>query len=326
MKITTTEIARRTPIIQRVLFLDGLTRAGKFLLGKVVSNIKRVEFYQYVPILEHLPYLHSLGVIRTDAAVSMMQLYTDLSVYEMGIGRCLNTRESDSSSILNSTEKEVYLNRSKGPADWSAVESLIDGGRIPSYLVHECFPLVDLFFEAFPQLLMISIQRHPVDIAHSWFLRGWGERIGKDPLSFVPALKGNTTEIPWFAAEWLDDYERYCPADRVVRSICTLSRRTVEKLGSLPHDKRRHVLMVAYEDLFLKPDSVIEKFCEFLDSEPFLNMQEIFAREGLPKAFSLNEREKKFNELKALADDRLISDLLQCSTEYEETWGLAPFI
>ena len=39
-------LAKRPDLLSKVLFLDGLVgRAGKFLLGKVVSNYLRVEYF-----------------------------------------------------------------------------------------------------------------------------------------------------------------------------------------------------------------------------------------------------------------------------------------
>ena len=109
-----------------------------------------------------------------DAAIAFLQLNTDLSIYDRAVGRNLNLRNSDSSCIRNATDYKDYIHRIEEQDGVEAIDKLKIGKRIPSFLIHECLPHIEFFLEAFPNLLMINIQRHPVDIAHSWFLWGWG--------------------------------------------------------------------------------------------------------------------------------------------------------
>ncbi|SVE29509.1 uncharacterized protein METZ01_LOCUS482363, partial [marine metagenome] len=60
MKETGIKLSSKKDLYNQVLFLDGVGRAGKFLLGKICSNFERVETFQYVESLEHIPILLSL--------------------------------------------------------------------------------------------------------------------------------------------------------------------------------------------------------------------------------------------------------------------------
>ena len=93
MKEIGIKIFPKKALYNQVLFLDGVGRAGKFLLGKVCSNFERVETFQYVESLEHIPILNSLNLIERSAAISMMQLILDSSIYNLAIGRGLNLRK-----------------------------------------------------------------------------------------------------------------------------------------------------------------------------------------------------------------------------------------
>ena len=169
-------LAIQSAIIENILFLDGLSRAGKFLLGKIVSNFKRVEYFQANGFIEHVPILNHLGCMGKNDAIAYLRLHTNLNVYDRSIGRNLNLRLSDGSSVQNATNYDEYLKRTQEPDGVEAITKLKNDRKIPSFLTHECLPHIGFFLEAFPKLLMINIQRHPIDIAHSWFLRGWGER------------------------------------------------------------------------------------------------------------------------------------------------------
>ena len=109
-------LAKRPHLLSKVLFLDGLVgRAGKFLLGKVVSNYLRVEYFQFAEILEQIPVLQHLDCIERNAAMALLQLHVDINIYNRSVGRNLNLRLGDSSCIQNATDYQDYIQRTKDP-------------------------------------------------------------------------------------------------------------------------------------------------------------------------------------------------------------------
>ena len=54
------QLANKPNLVKNILFLSGMGRAGKFLLGKIVSNFQRVEYFKFVSLIEQLPQLHDL--------------------------------------------------------------------------------------------------------------------------------------------------------------------------------------------------------------------------------------------------------------------------
>lgn len=317
------QLARHEALINQIIFLDGFGRAGKFLLGKIVSNLERVEFFQYVEVLEHIPILEYLDLIDRSAAISLLQVQLDLSVYNRTLGRNYNLRRSDSSCIYNSTEVDVYMARTLEDNVSRAMAKMKDQNRIPSYLLHNCLPHAGLFFEAYPQAYMINIQRHPIDLAHSWYVNGWGERYGVDPLAFIPVIRGKERPVPWFARDWIQEYVSLGPVGRVVKSICTLVRLEKEGHERLSTVHKDRVLIVPYERFFSAPNEIVSKFSQFLDTVPFSNMNDILKREGCSRDLSLRDRENKLNELKdACKSHHIVEDLILASNKYENEWDI----
>jgi len=311
-------------VVEKILLLDGLSRAGKFLLGKVVSNFQKVEFFQSAVILEHLPILRYLGVIDTPEAISYFRLNLNMYIYERAIGRNLNTRPSDGSSITNSTEYELYIQRMSRPDGIESVNELIEDQRLPSFLTHECMSQIDFFLEACPDFQMINIQRHPIDLVASWFLRGWGERWGNDPLAFIPVVKNLQNGLPWFVEDWKDEYNKMSPIDRCIKSICTMYNLD-QTVYSNFKDKEKYILLICYEDFFSRPDYVIGQIMEFIGRSPFVNMKAVLQREGCPKEISLKKRRENYNIIRSLGNFELVEQLLVLSIEYEKQWGLNSF-
>jgi len=312
---------------EHVLFLDGLSRAGKFLLGKVVSNFKRVDYFQYSEILEHIPIVDHLQLIDHAAAVSLFQIQLDLHFYNRAIGRNLNLRKGDGSCVANATEFEEIEQRRYHPDGIEAVEKLKKRNILPSFLVHECLAHVEFFLEAYPKMLMINIQRHPVDIAHSWYVRGWGGRYGTDPLAFIPVVGSNkATPVPWFAHNFQEQYLGMNQKERVIESICTLMSIEQDAYGYLSKESKKQVLMIPYEVFVERPDQILAEFSLFLNDFPMGNMIDVLHRERVFRKLNLAERKKKNDELTSNdVRPEIRSRLQRYTCTYEKRWELPSF-
>ena len=59
--------------VENVLLVDGVTRAGKFFLAEILSGFDKVEFFQYLPLLEQIPVIYGMGKIMTN--ISCYQIF-----------------------------------------------------------------------------------------------------------------------------------------------------------------------------------------------------------------------------------------------------------
>jgi hypothetical protein len=316
-------IARRKPMMDQLLLLDGISRSGKFLLGKVISHFERVDYFQYATVLEHMPILWRMGLISTEAAVPFLQVQVELRIYDQALGRCLNTRTEDSSSIHHSTDKPRYLKRAEMDGD-DAYKSFLNEKRIPSFVTHEILPHARLFLDAFPYLKMVNIQRHPVDIIYSWAKRSFGSRFGQDPTFFVPMILGKETAKPWFTRDWDPPYESMSPMDRCVQGVLSLQDFEQKAYSDLNDDEKKQVMFLAYERLVSNSNEVTGKVSEFLGTEPFENMESILKRERCFRELPTGERCQKFEEIGKEASPKSLKALMLKSNTYEKHWGLGP--
>jgi hypothetical protein len=316
------ELALKRFLYSQVLFLDGMTRAGKFLLGKICSNFNRIEHFQVVQSLEHISILEKFRLIKRSNGRTMMQIILDSAIYNMAIGRNLNLRATDGSSVTNSLDFEDYLKRGELDDGNAAIIQLSKKNRLPSFVVHECLAHIEFFFETFPYLQMVHIQRHPIDLIHSWLVRGWGERFGQDPLSFSPTFQGKEHPYPWFAKDWQDEYEGMSAVDRVIKSIYTLFRLSYGSFDKLDEKQKSKILMLSYEEFFSDPASVVKQLSKHLDTEPHKNMEKVLVREGCYNQISIQSRKNKYKELSGQASPKVLDLLEDISLEYEALWSL----
>lgn len=306
-------------LVKNLVLIDGLGRAGKFFLGKIVSGFKKIEYFQYVSILEHLPYIERLGGITEDAAIALLKVNIDEHAYNMRIGRNFNLRYGDASSLYNSYELNEYLKRGlKQVNNEEVINAFRKDGRYSLFVTHENLPNIGLFFKAYPSIKILNLIRHPVDVAHSWLLRGWGSRFGFDPLSFIPVVKGKQNYVPWYASDWKDEYEKASEIDRIIKSIAALLKYGKETYDSLDDDQKKRILVVSYENLVEQTNEVISLICSFLETEPSDSMPQILSRERCPGRLPEEKRKKKAEEIGTLASKDCYSLLMKLAKEYKE--------
>ncbi|MBI2095271.1 MAG: sulfotransferase domain-containing protein [Candidatus Omnitrophica bacterium] len=319
-------LVKRKCIAPNILLIDGIARSGKFLLGKIVSHFKRIEYFQYSPMLDQIPVLWKTRVFEHRSAVAYLQLVIDNFVYNRIIGRNLNLREADHSSIDRSLERSAYLDRAKNPDVKKMLSQFYSKKRVPSLVVHGMLPLIEPYFEAFAGLKIIHTRRHPVDLVHSWNRRRWGVRFfSPDRRSFVPVFQGARRPLgPWFAFGW-KDAARLSPIDRVIKSILTIAGLEKKKPKTLDPTRKKRIFFTCFEDIIQRPDDTVRALSDFLKAKPHPRMKSILRREGCYRRLAVGEGKKKLDEIRKEASARYFRSLETASREYEREWNLESY-
>jgi hypothetical protein len=258
------KIGKRTPLVENLLLIEGITRAGKFLLANILHGFRGVEPAQLCGLLENIPFLERLGLMDKKVAQEILRCEIDTHCYEMLIGRNLNHRLSDKSSIYHVPGYEKYLRRCKEPdGDW-AVQKFHKENLYSSFIIHELMPNISIYFDTFPKLKVISIQRSPVYLVYSWYKRGFGKRFDGDPKLFSLLLQEKGRNIPLYAAGWGKQYLKLSGMDRciaMIEWIILASKKSYDRLDLLV---RKKILLVSYEGILTRTDMVLGKINKFL--------------------------------------------------------------
>ena len=99
--------------IPKIIFIDGLPRAGKSVLSGILPCFNRVEQIKFLTIIEHILPALRFKTIKKDFAKSLMITYLNEYCYESYIGRSLNLRKKEQSSIYEHMTPNMYLKRLK---------------------------------------------------------------------------------------------------------------------------------------------------------------------------------------------------------------------
>ena len=116
------KLVQPTCLNKNIVIIDGLSRAGKFYLGKLISGIKELEYFTASSEIERLIQSGLTNIISEQDASALIAISVNEEIYNRAIGRNLNSRSDDGSSILNSWEKEKYFARQESKPGWDAVK------------------------------------------------------------------------------------------------------------------------------------------------------------------------------------------------------------
>lgn len=310
-------IGEKSPLVENLLIVEGITRTGKFLLANILNGFSTIEPPQYSALLEQIPFLKAFGLIEEQTAKQLIRCEIDMRCYEMLIGRNLNYRLSDKSSIFKIPNYQKFLERTKNPDGQIAVEKFYEQKSYSLFVLHEAMANIRIYFETFPKMKCISLVRNPLDLAYSWYKRGLGKRWGIDPLLFQVTFtkRDKVGSIPWFAIGWEDLYLNSSDVDRVILSIKSLVQMTQYGYKNLPRDFKKRILIVSFENLTNNPDEEIKRISKFLGKKTLPQMRTIIKRENLPVKLERSKQEK-LEEFKALANKKYLEELLDLPANY----------
>ena len=157
------KLIRKHELAQKVIIVDGFPGCGKTMLSPIMASLDRVEIANYAFDVEFICRAHALGGVSYDAAVALTRMFIDGRLYTNMMGRDVNFRYSDLSSVFKSPKKWAYFQRIFGPGD-EAVPRLIKEKRpILNFNTHDLCQVAMPVFEALGErLVFINMVRHPL--------------------------------------------------------------------------------------------------------------------------------------------------------------------
>jgi len=318
-------------LTEKILLLDGLPRAGKTMVGPLVSNLVDVDYGHMALWLDHIPILWRLGVLEDRSALAFLRLSGDYTIFDRMLGRFANDRPLDIWNIHRSLDYADEIRRrvtatpdGRDGSSHELVEAFNASPRYQGYVVHHHLPHFDLWVRAFPEVRFQSTVRHPVDLCDSWQRRNWGARWGTDVLAFPPAAETAYGPVPWFAVDEAEAYSNASPIDRVVMGVTNLMKMYDETYQSLSGENKAKIKFVPFEKFVVDPVGHLEDIASWLNTEMHPDMPAAIARERVPRKQDIELRRGRLDSFQRETSPEIFERLREASRRYEEQWGLSP--
>lgn len=311
------KLGKRKPLVGNLLIIEGIGRAGKFLLANVLHGFRGIEPVQCYGLLDNIPFLERFGLIEKKVAQEILQCEIDSHCYDMIIGRNLNHRRNDKSSIFNIPSFDKYLKRCEEPDGDLAVGKFYEEKLCSMFILHDLIPNIKIYFDTFPKLKVISVQRSPVYLVYSWYKRGWGKRIGSDPKAFSLVLQEKGKNVPWYAARWGKKYLKLSEMDRCIAMIEWVILASEKSYPQLSSEYQNKILFISYEAVLTRTNEVIKKIQKFLGRSVMKSeMKIILEHEKLPNLAYSESKQEKLTLIKETSSLSYFKRLLILEEEY----------
>lgn len=299
------------------VFISGLTRSGKILLCTLVAALENCDKVNVDFFWEQVPFLNYINKIPDDGAVYLLQAGLNIKVYDNAIGRNANFRPTDYTSVWQYQNPEEYVRRLFLPDGDSVFQSIENGNRIFSMMVHNGLWHSKLLFKAFPRMKMFHMQRNPVDIVFSWIKKGYGGDFYKNKRSSCLTYRYGSEILPYYAYGWEDEYLSCESVDRIIFMVNKIRQCHADAYSSLSADEKARVMFVKHRELAESPEKVIPGITKFLNTKKSSFTDQILLKADCPRVFKANDTEMKLNEIIKLCSNSAYEKLLEMKKEFE---------
>ena len=262
---------KNEPIINvltdNLIFLGGVTRSGKSFLCPIVSTFKKTEMFICNSVAENIYYLNYLKMINDDCASYLFKHIYNEKIYNLNIGRDLNRRQFDYSSINRYKNSKIYSQREKSKKEGDIkIQDIKKNKNNYPIMFHDILINPNFIFKSFPKSKVIFIERDPVDLIYEWKQKKYYGQFYSNPRNTTLAFNlKKKTSYPF----WCKGYEKgFAKLDNSYEKTIFLLEKLygIQKKNYLKYKKKyiKNILLLKFEKLTQETEIEIKKVEKFL--------------------------------------------------------------
>jgi hypothetical protein len=267
-------------LAHKVLFVDGLPGCGKTLFSKIVSTMSHVELLSYLTDVENICALFELEKIPIDAAKVMIQISTDLKIYQTMMGRDVNFRVSDLSSAVSHHDTSRYLKRIFGPGGEEVLNMINLEKPILNIASHNLLPYSEPIWSALgDRCVFLNVVRHPLYIVRQQVLNV--KKVIGTARHFSIYYNYEGQNLPYFVNGWESDYITSNHMERTIHFLDKVTKRTNNTIDKIK--KHSNILTVPFEKFVLNPDQWMNKIADIIGSDVTDVTRMVMKEQNIPR-------------------------------------------
>ncbi len=275
-------LSRGSHLAEKIIFIDGLPGCGKSLFSNIISSMDRVELLSYLYEVEHYCALHYLDKMPMDAAKVMIRMQTDLKLYNTMMGRDVNFRPTDLSSVIKNHDSSRYFQRLFEPGDEKIIENIKKKKPILNILVHNLLSYSDPIWEALEdRCVFIDVVRHPVYMIPQQTFHM--KNVFGGARDFTIYYNYKNQEVPYYAYGWEDDYLKSNFLERSIYFTDEMTRRKRIRKKQLKNKYHAKILTIPFESFVLNPDFWIQNIASKIGSNATSATSRVMFEQKVPR-------------------------------------------
>lgn len=297
----------------QILGVSGFTRSGKAMLMNLISTFKNVEKSHTDVLLEQIYYLHKIKKINSEVAIYLLKKNLNITQFYNSIGRNVNYKKNDFSSVHNYHNPNLYLERTESLTQRLDV---ISGEYLFQIMLHSGMNSGKLLLQSSNSLKIIEIFKNPVELVFSWIKKKYGKDIYKKPNVYVLTIKYKNKILPFYARNWEDKYLKMSQYDRCAYMIFKLYDDRKNEIKKLSTAEKKKILFIGFDNFINKPFQEIKKISRFIKKKPTKKTFINFKNEKIPRNSFENDYYNKVKFLKRNLTKKTFEKLLKYEKEY----------
>lgn len=317
-----------------IIFVAGSTRSGKIILSRILSSLEKAENIKVDYLMEFFAPFRRMGEISEEACIAFLRYSIYLTTYNSFIGRNVNMRANDYSSIWNTGSPLKYLNRvfndnsttfktsgfskDRGVVD-ETLKLIKEKNPIVHMMVHYELMHADILLKAFPKCRIYLMSKHPVELIYSWINKDYGNNYWNNPRVDVPTFKYKNQIVPYYAYKWEKEFIKLNEVDKVIHIVSKQNSESINIFNHLDTQDKNRIKIINFNNLVTDPYSNIEKICSELKTKKTFYTDTVLSEENCPRDIDLKDRDKKYKYIKNLASDLGIERLNKAIKNYENS-------
>lgn len=312
---------------KKLVFIDGVTRSGKSMLGPVVSSLSKTYPMQQQTLLDNLLPMYHNNSIKKEIISSLLNFYFNKNVYYVNISREINLRPKDNSSFVNNRDYKKYIKNLKIDEGDYIIKEIQKKNYYPVYMSHDLLSMIKKFNDLRFPYKLIHIYRHPIDNIFSFFKR-YQLRLSSsnntkydidDPRIHQMMIKKNGKLFPYYT---IQNEKKFLKLNFLEKSTFYYLNSIKNSIRSYKNSKKnlkKKILLIRYDDFAEKTNIEINKICKFLNVKKTNFTSKTLKNNNLPRKMYPNDREFKLEQIKLNINNSLFNDVIKLQEKYERS-------
>lgn len=275
-------------LCNRLVIVDGIPGCGKTMLSSIISSLKDVEMLKYSYETEIYCLLNDFNLISEGTATQLIKNQLDLSLYNTMMGREMNFKYTDISSVFQNPHKIKNLNRLFGKGDEFIPAKIRNENPILHITTHGITgisnPIVNLLNEG---MLFINLRRHPIYLLRQniWNMTN----LINDQRSFWLYYKYKELTVPTF---YFGNEELFIKSNPKEKAIYFIEWYFNKQKFNKNIKNSKYYYELSFESLVTEPYSHLNSICNSLNSKTTYLTPKFLKKENIPRKIITDSRSR----------------------------------
>jgi hypothetical protein len=278
----TISTCRKPHLAEKIIMHGGLDGCGKTLFSPIISSLDRVELPTYSYEIEHYCALNYLEKLSLKSTSTLIRMQTDLKLYHTMMGREVNFRPTDLSSVQMFHSPTQYFERLFMPGDEVIPDVINEKNPILNLIIHNILFISDPIWKALgSRCVYIEVVRHPLYMVRQQILNM--QKLIDDVRDFIIYYERDQKTYPYWTKGWEDIFDQSSDIERSVHYIDQMTQRVEKAKKSLKEKYKANILTIPFEQFVLDPDPWVEKIAKAVGSKITENTRNVMFQQKVPR-------------------------------------------